>query len=234
MHPAFLAGVRADDPVLPVERQARAEHLVVEVGEHRLAVVRMDERDPAPYRPYEHGIDTEDRIEALRAPPASGRDVERERADPRDRLHLVEQAAGGWRALTRRAGPSAAIPAGVAHGPPWHRRRTSLLSPPARREWDTGPGRGRRWPVTDTGERSVDRCAATPRRASGRWGALRHGTDRSAGTAEGHGGRPGGPGHRQGRPGIETRRRVLRTAPGPLPSSDDDQLRRLGVGDSLA
>ena len=100
--PAFLAGVRADDPVLPVERPAATDHLVGEVGDHRLAVSRMDERGPALHRPVERGIDPEDRVEALRAHPASRRDVGRVRTDPRDRLHLVEQTVSGRSAAVRR------------------------------------------------------------------------------------------------------------------------------------
>ncbi len=65
MDPSLRAGVGADDPVLAVERPAVTDHLVREIGDHRLAVGRMNERCPDLYRPLERGIDPEDRVEAL-------------------------------------------------------------------------------------------------------------------------------------------------------------------------
>ena len=65
VNPAFLAGVGADDLVLPVERLATTDHVVDQVGDHGLAVSRMDERGPAFYRSVEGRIDPEDRVETL-------------------------------------------------------------------------------------------------------------------------------------------------------------------------
>ena len=89
--PAFLAIVGANDPVSPVKRAEVTEDLVGEIGGHRFPVIRVYEGEPALHRPFERGIDPEDRVETRRADPAFRGDVQRERADPREGLHLVEQ-----------------------------------------------------------------------------------------------------------------------------------------------